>query len=482
MTPQNTPILLINPEALRVTEGDCACSSTTTMPKDFSINLDTLHVPDGIMQLSLNDDFKVFLPPFGQRGASVLNKEAVSVLNGFDRRFRHTQTNDIDSDTLLEGFLSQGLLMSDEYVGLETPKSDTLTAWLHITDRCNLRCSYCYLPHLREDMSLETAQGVIQSMIRSAQIHGYNRIKLKYAGGEPLIRFPFILQLHEYAKLHVEDSGLSLDAVLLTNGTLLTDEISKALTSMNIHLMISLDGVGDYHDTQRSHADGKGSFAEVSTGIERAIANGLLPNISITVSAKTIDGLPNLLEWIVEKELPFNLNFYRENELSMQEAGLRFNEEKMIDGLLKAFKVIEANLPLQIALGQIIDRSNLNGSHIRTCDVGENYLVYDQNGQVAKCQMLIRRPIASFNDLDPLYAIHNDDTGLQNLPVIEKEGCRACEWKNWCAGGCSLATYRATGRYDVKSPNCNIYKAVFPELLRLEGLRILKYAKNYCSQ
>ncbi|MBI3151648.1 MAG: SPASM domain-containing protein, partial [Chloroflexi bacterium] len=71
-----------------------------------------------------------------------------------------------------------------------------------------------------------------------------------------------------------------------------------------------------------------------------------------------------------------------------------------------------------------------------------------------------------------------DKTGLQNLPVMEKEGCSTCEWRHWCAGGCSLATYRSTGRYDVKSPNCNIYKSVFPEALKLEGLRILKYANK----
>jgi hypothetical protein len=41
-----------------------------------------------------------------------------------------------------------------------------------------------------------------------------------------------------------------------------------------------------------------------------------------------------------------------------------------------------------------------------------------------------------------------------------------------------LTTYRATGRYDVKSPNCNIYKALFPEALRLEGLRLLKYQND----
>lgn len=482
MTPQHNPILLISPETLRVTEGDCACSSTLITPKNDPANLNRLHIPAGMIQLPLNENFEVFLPPFGQRGASVLNKEAVSVLNSFDHHLRHSQTIDTNSNVLLAGFLSQGLLISDDLERFPLSKSNTLTAWLHITDRCNLRCSYCYLPHIREDMSLETAQIAIHSMIRSAQKHGYDHIKLKYAGGEPLIRFPFILEVHEYAQRQIEEHGLILDAVLLTNGTLLTDEISRELALRNIHLMISLDGVGDYHDVQRSHAGGKGSFAEVSAGIERAMANGLLPNISITVSAKTIDGLPDLLAWIMEKELPFNLNFYRENELSIQDVSLHFNKEKMIEGLLKAFKVIEENLPLHNALGQIMDRSNLNGSHIRACDVGENYLVYDQNGRISKCQMLMRNSVASIYDYDPLDVIHKDDTVLQNLPVVEKEGCKTCKWKHWCAGGCSLATYRATGRYDVKSPNCTIYKAVFPELLRLEGLRILKYAKNYCSQ
>jgi uncharacterized protein len=35
---------------------------------------------------------------------------------------------------------------------------------------------------------------------------------------------------------------------------------------------------------------------------------------------------------------------------------------------------------------------------------------------------------------------------------------------------------QAVGRYDVKYSNCNIYQALFPEVLRLEGLRLLQYA------
>ncbi|MCS6937773.1 MAG: SPASM domain-containing protein [Roseiflexus sp.] len=61
------------------------------------------------------------------------------------------------------------------------------------------------------------------------------------------------------------------------------------------------------------------------------------------------------------------------------------------------------------------------------------------------------------------------------MPVDEKEGCRTCTWRYWCAGGCPALTYRVTGRYDVKSPNCRIYQALFPEALRLEGMRVLRY-------
>jgi uncharacterized protein len=96
--------------------------------------------------------------------------------------------------------------------------------------------------------------------------------------------------------------------------------------------------------------------------------------------------------------------------------------------------------------------------------------------------MEIERPITSIYADDPLAWLRADRLGIQNLSVEAKEGCRSCEWKYWCTGGCPALTYRATGRYDVKSPNCRIYKALYPEMLRLEGLRLLKLAAQMqCS-
>src|SRR5690606_14209995 len=137
------------------------------------------------------------------------------------------------------------------------------------------------------------------------------------------------------------------------------------------------------------------------------------------------------------------------------------------------YRVIENNLPKRSLLASLVDRSNLSGAHLRTCGVGQNYLVFDQNGKVAKCQMAMKHAIGDVNSETVLKIIQQDTSGIQNLSVEEKEGCKSCEWKYWCAGGCPLVTHRATGRYDVKSPNCRIYKALYPEVMRLEGLRIL---------
>ena len=91
--------------------------------------------------------------------------------------------------------------------------------------------------------------------------------------------------------------------------------------------------------------------------------------------------------------------------------------------------------------------------------------------------MEIEKTLGDVFTADPLQLIRSDQASALNLAVDEKEGCRDCTWRYWCTGGCTVATFRATGRYDIKSPNCNIYRALYPEALRLEGRRLLKYAE-----
>lgn len=54
-----------------------------------------------------------------------------------------------------------------------------------------------------------------------------------------------------YAQNLAELHNLELEEIILSNGTLLNQEIVPVLKSLNMSLMISLDGYGDYHDFHR---------------------------------------------------------------------------------------------------------------------------------------------------------------------------------------------------------------------------------------
>lgn len=454
---------------------DCACAVSYDAKHNITALLGEYLSSSNFYAQKITDEHFLFFKSTLGTHAALLNVPARELLESF--RGGRSVTFQDDSQPL-QVMIWAGLLDTVNRPELDAKcasVSEVISSWLHLTDRCNLRCDYCYLPHVHEDMFPETGRAAIDATFRSALSNGFKQVKLKYAGGEPLLRFPLIVELHQYAQSLAEKYGIELEGVVLSNGTLLTVEMIETLKSLGLRLMISLDGLGQHHDVHRRYAGGRGSFADVAEAVDLALANGLTPNISVTVSGRTAAGLPDVMAWILERELPFSLNFYRENELSAAHGDMRLEEQKIIEGMLAAFKVIENNLPRRPFLGGIIDRANLSASHTHTCGVGQNYLVFDQNGQVAKCQMHIRKPVTDMNAEDPLAVIRLDQAGVQNISVDEKEGCKSCEWKYWCAGGCSLETYRATGRYDVKSPNCNIYKALFPEALRLEGLRLLKY-------
>jgi uncharacterized protein len=103
--------------------------------------------------------------------------------------------------------------------------------------------------------------------------------------------------------------------------------------------------MGDWHDAQRPYAGGRGTFEDVAEAVELALSYELIPDISITVSGRNAEGLPEIVDWVLERNLPFSLNFYRQNNFSVSWEGLKLEEDKIIAGMLAAFKIIEKNLP-----------------------------------------------------------------------------------------------------------------------------------------
>jgi uncharacterized protein len=472
--------------------GDCGDCAWNTFDDDILYTASTAEnsYTDTLQQIAplhvraCGNEHWLVCHPSGSGHVIVMDTQALALLEQFRipttirEIIQHTMAW---SSTVIEAgvafFSRLGLLQNVEQ-SLHVPErkvGETLSAWLHVTNACTLRCSYCYLHKTSEQMTDDTARRAVDAVFRSAIKHHFNHVLLRYAGGEASLEMANVLATHEYATQLAERQQINLRAYIMSNGVVLPQRYIEQLKAHHIGIMISLDGIGIYHDSQRPFISGKGSFSYVDRTITRLLVGGLIPHINVTVSQRNLEGLPELTSYILERELPFTFSYYRDNECSTHIRDLQFADEQMIEGMRRAFDVIERVLPRRRLIDSLIDKANMSGVHQYTCGVGRSYLVIDQAGQIAKCHANIKETVTTIDEDDPLQVIRNDRNGVQAIPVEEKQGCRTCEWRNWCTGGCPMLTYWITGRNDVKSPNCAIYKALFPEALRLEALRLLKY-------
>lgn len=464
-------------------ESDCACAMTSPALEQSHLIVDqqTAVQWTGYTR-PLTANYHLCFDIHGQGGGvAVVNDAAHQLLQQFQSPQPiaagwQSVPDKAKAQTAVTHLAQIGLLKPAATPHLQTrPANNALTAWLHVTNDCNLRCDYCYVDKTPDKMALDKGYQAVDAVFRSAVKQQFKRVKLKYAGGEATLNFSTVLALHRYAQQLAVNHSLQLDGVVLSNGVAISNRMIEAMKELGLRLMISLDGVGAYHDGQRPFINGHGSFQHIERTLDRLAKHQLVPSISITISQRNLSGLADTVAYALERNLPFTLNFFRDNACTTSSQDLAYEENQIIQAMLAAFQVIEANLPPYSLLGSLIDLAYLDNAHERTCGVGQSYMVINHQGGVAKCHMELGHTVSTVMDDDPLRFIQLDQIGIQNLPVSEKEGCRTCEWQNWCAGGCPALTHRVTGQYNLKSPNCRIYKALFSEVLRLEGLRLLKY-------
>ena len=435
------------------------------------------------MDALLDRDHQLLFNPAGRGGVAVVNDLAYDIFRSVrqpstiaDAQLAWPGEADDVADVFTKLSQLDVIHPADRAVRPDFASGQVLTAWLHVTNACNLRCPYCYVNKSADGMDESVARSAIDAVIKSAVANGFPAVKLKYAGGEASLNHRLMLGMHERARDLASQHGLQLYATLLSNGVALPSRLIGSLKAEGIRVMISLDGIGELHDAQRPFVNGKPSFRFVERTIAELIKQEHRPHLSITITNRNASGVADVVRYALDRDLTFSLNFFRDNDCAASFTDLQYEEQTMISSLLDAFAVIEQQLPRWSVLGSLLDRGQLLEPRQHSCGVGQNYVVIDQHGHVAKCHMEIERTLGDVFSDDPLQLVRRDQTTVLNLPVEEKEGCRDCTWRYWCSGGCAVATFRATGRYDIKSPNCNIYKAIYPSALRLEGLRLLKYA------
>jgi len=463
-------------------EGDCACPSAALFPLGtcfLPVSVPWKRTP-GLYQGPLDDEWQLAFSPLGPVPVSVLNGPAQRVLDAFSEPRTFAQAIDTitgfhsgDLRETMKELARLGLIGRDASSSSPASMSDTLEAWLQVTNACNLRCDYCYVAKDTATMSHTVSRAAVDAVMRSAGEHGFSAVKLKYAGGEPTLNFEVVRSIHTYAQQMADERGIELREVVLSNGVALDDLVFGFLQQNRVRLMISIDGIGQLHDRQRHFADGRGSFDLVTRSIDRALEHGLKPYLSITITKRNLSGIAGIVGFALERDMPFNLNFYRARYNETHACAWIPESHQLVGAIEDALAVIEDRLPSRPLLGNLLDRAAFTQPHLHACGAGRSYLVIDCHGRVARCQIEMHRPVTDIGSEDPLAEVRAHRTGFANLPVDSRHGCRTCSWRYWCAGGCPLHSAAVSGRSDIRSPYCEVYQALYPKILQLEAKRLL---------
>jgi len=458
--------------------GDCACPSpVTSRPVSLFPASSLLVTSAEAVCINLADGYTgIFEAASGS--AAALNPAAMALWQSFEQPClpdEAAQMADLPvhyAQPAIEQLWQLGLIKVARAAPTPTcGEPQTFVAWLHLTEACNLNCAYCYAPRSNRRMDWETGKAALQAIWQSAEASGFSSVYLKYAGGEPTLNFELLKNLHRLARQEAQDRNLQLHATMLSNGVALTPAMANDLKDLGIGLTLSLDGLWSEHNQQRSRVDGQGSAQAVQKALQTALDAGLQPHISITITAQNTGTLAPLVQFALAKGITFKFNFYRETPQADPRLSLLNDPQGVIDGVKAAFSAIEANLPPWSLLDGLIDLSYFSAPHRFACGSGQSYLVVGVDGAVSPCHMEMSESVSDIWAADPLSEVRQRSQ-IQVLPVEQRGECKTCTWRYACAGGCP----RLGG--SGPSPYCAIYKAIYPEILRLEGLRLLKWGRN----
>lgn len=142
-----------------------------------------------------------------------------------------------------------------------------------LTNSCNLNCVYCQAQSETSSkkglMTKEVAKKGVDIALQSPA----TSINIEFQGGEPLLNFDVIKYIIEYSDSVSTDKVISYN--LVSNLSLLTEEIADYLSEHNVQVSVSLDGPNFVHDRNRPFRGGEGSYDSAVRGINMLRSRGI---------------------------------------------------------------------------------------------------------------------------------------------------------------------------------------------------------------
>lgn len=284
--------------------------------------------------------------------------------------------------------------------------------YIETTEACNFGCSGCatgvdrYESGQARSLDTETLKVFLTSSVRSAQEKGIGGLRFKWAGGESLL--PISLKLIREAQatirgLEVEYPSIKLSQVVLTNGSHLSAEVVEELKGWNMHVSVSLWGIGDKNDKARGVRREKDKYPNIIKGIQRLHEAGISYNIHHVVTPDNAVNFSDFVramwdtedesfvgkdwEWVGDRgPIPVGISFFRPQTEHQLKLLKEYGYGQMVSGLQGGFEVILDLITRGLKIQPLdkIDYLQLFGVVPTVCGSGFNYIAAGPRG-VASC-------------------------------------------------------------------------------------------------
>ena len=320
----------------------------------------------------------------------------------------------------------------------------------HLSEVCNLKCKHCYqenhIPVALKYDELIKILNQYRELLKMLKVKGH----INLTGGEPLCS-PFFFKLLEEFKKDEDLYSFSI----LTNGTLITDDIAKKIASYNPeYVQVSLEGGRRINDYIR----GEGVYKKVGNALKLLKKYNIFTAISFTVNKLNYYEFPKVVKYAEklkvdnvwsDRYIPLGSSIDNDLKMDLKNTIDFFKimaKEKKRLSLKKSITHVSMNRALQFQM------TNDFPYH---CTAGSSLLTVMENGDLVPCR---RMPIVVGNLLkDNMYHLYMHNKLLKELKkeTIPNE-CRDCEFKNKCRGGLKCLTYATYQDLNHKDVGCNL--------------------------
>lgn len=331
--------------------------------------------------------------------------------------------------------------------------------WIHVTNKCNMRCLHCHLDagnRFESELEKEEIFGIIDQFV---QLGGEN---LTISGGEPLCRSELtdILAYANRKEIRI--------LRVVTNGTLIDGEIARCFKELNVYVQVSLDGATpETNDAIR----GKGNYERAMEGIAELLKARVSTTIGMTLmkpNTKEIFEMANLCKTLGIPKFHVGL-LQPKGRAKRNEDILRLSNRELL-AAWKDINDVSKEKGIRIDIEEGVNKYLTKRIKNDFCGAGTSILSISADGVVYPCAGLHDPDFMAGNarsrTLKDIWKNSEILRQLRHLHVTQIPECKRCDLRYICGGGCHVFRYYQKGKLLTTHPYCKVYKKLYWEILR----------------